>query len=179
MRVEILSRHELVNFMKQVEIIFDDDRWASINFEHMVTKVFNQTLDELGYSKSDYFVSVLACNDKKMRKLNLTFRNKDASTNVLSWPSRDRLSSTEGGNPKPLKQKVDAELGDIALAYETCREEATQSKTNFTFHVQHLIVHGILHLLGYDHASDSDATLMEDLERQILGNLGVNAHTQL
>ena len=53
------------------------------------------------------------------------------------------------------------------------------SKTNLTFHVQHLIVHGILHLLGYDHASDSDATLMEDLERQILGNLGVNAHTQL
>ena len=114
-----------------------------------------------------------------MRKLNLTFRNKDASTNVLSWPSRDRLSSTEGGKPKPLEQKVDAELGDIALAYETCREEATQSKTNFTLHVQHLIVHGILHLLGYDHASDSDATLMEDLERQILGNLGVNAHTQL
>ena len=148
MRVETLSRHELVNFMKQVEIIFEDDRWASINFEHMVSKVFNQTLDQLGYSKSDYFVSVLACNDKKMRKLNLTFRNKDASTNVLSWPSRDRLSSTEGGNPKPLEQKVDAELGDIALAYETCREEATQSKTNFTFHVQHLIVHGILHLLG-------------------------------
>ena len=179
MRVEIASRQELVNFMKQVEITFEDDRWASINFEDMVTKAFNQTLAQLGYSKSDYFVSVLACNDKKMRKLNLTFRNKDSSTNVLSWPSRDRLSSTVGDNPKPLEQKLDAELGDIALAYETCREEATQSKTNFVFHVQHLIVHGILHLLGYDHSSDADATLMEDLESQILGNLGVNAHTHL
>jgi probable rRNA maturation factor len=84
-----------------------------------------------------------------------------------------------GDNPKPLEQELDAELGDIALAYETCREEATQSKTNFVFHVQHLIVHGILHLLGYDHSSDADATLMEDLESQILGNLGVNAHTHL
>lgn len=91
MRVEIASRQELVNFMKQVEITFEDERWASINFEDMVTKAFNQTLAQLGYSKSDYFVSVLACNDKKMRKLNLTFRKKDSSTNVLSWPS-DRKS---------------------------------------------------------------------------------------
>jgi hypothetical protein len=65
MRVEIASRQELVNFMKQVEITFEDERWASINFEDMVTKAFNQTLAQLGYSKSDYFVSVLACNDKK------------------------------------------------------------------------------------------------------------------
>jgi len=73
MRVEILSRHELVNFMKQVEIIFEDDRWASINFEHMVTKVFNQTLDQLGYPKGDYFVSVLACNDKKNEEVKSYF----------------------------------------------------------------------------------------------------------
>ena len=66
---------------------------------------------------------------------------------------------------------MDAELGDIALAYETCLQEATQYNTNFASYVQHLTIHGILHLVGYDHSSDPDATLMEDLESQILGNL--------
>jgi hypothetical protein len=73
MRVEIASRQELVNFMKQVEITFEDERWASINFEDMVTKAFNQTLAQLGYSKSDYFVSVLACNDKKNEEVKRHF----------------------------------------------------------------------------------------------------------
>ena len=61
--------------------------------------------------------------------------------------------------------------------YETCLQEATQYNTNFASYVQHLTIHGILHLVGYDHSSDLDATLMEDLESQILGNLRLKAHT--
>ena len=113
-----------------------------------------------------------------MRELNHTFRSIDISTNVLSWPSRERLACVEGNHPKRLDPALDAELGDIALSYETCLAEASQAKTNFAFYVQHLIIHGILHLLGYDHSSDPDATLMEDLERQILGNLSLKPHTQ-
>ena len=59
--------------MTQVEILVEDDRWKSINFEDLVTKAFYETLKGLGYSKTDYFISVLGCNDKKMRKLNLMF----------------------------------------------------------------------------------------------------------
>ena len=164
--------------MTNVEIFVEDNRWASINLEELVGNAFYQTLIELGYSKSDYFVSVLGCSDKKMRELNHTFCSKDTSTNVLSWPSRERLACEKGNHPKRLDPALDAELGDIALSYETCLEEAAQSKTNFAFYVQHLIIHGILHLLGYDHSSDPDATLMEDLERQILGNLSLKPHTQ-
>ena len=164
--------------MTNVEILVEDNRWASINFEELVRNAFYQTLIELGYSQSDYFVSVLGCSDKKMKELNHTFRNKEASTNVLSWPSRERLVCVQGNHPKRLDPARDAELGDIALSYETCLEEASQSKTNFAFYVQHLIIHGILHLLGYDHSSDPDATLMEDLERRILGNLSLKPHTQ-
>ena len=165
--------------MTQVEVLVEDDRWKSINFEDLVTKAFYETLKRLGYSKTDYFISVLGCNDKKMRELNHTFRSKNTSTNVLSWPSRKRLACVAGNHPKRLDPALDVELGDIALSYETCLEEAAQSKTNFAFYVQHLIIHGILHLLGYDHSSDPDATLMEDLERQILGNLSLKPHTQL
>ncbi len=164
--------------MTNVEILVEDNRWSGINLEELVGNAFYQTLIELGYSKSDYFVSVLGCSDKKMRELNHTFRSKDTSTNVLSWPSRERLAFVNGNHPQRLDPALDAELGDIALAYETCLEEAAQSKTNFAFYVQHLIIHGILHLLGYDHSSDLDATLMEDLERQILGNLSFKPHTQ-
>ena len=164
--------------MTNVEILVEDNRWASINLEMLVRNAFYQTLIELGYSQSDYFVSVLGCSDKKMRELNHTFRNKETSTNVLSWPSRERLACVEGNHPQRLDPALDAELGDIALSYETCLEEAAQYKTNFAFYVQHLIIHGILHLLGYDHSSDPDATLMEDLERRILGNLSLKPHTQ-
>tara|TARA_B100000674_G_C37790654_1_gene891588 strand:- start:179 stop:670 length:492 start_codon:yes stop_codon:yes gene_type:complete len=163
--------------MAQIEILVEDNRWTSTNLEELVKNAFYQTLIVLGYSRSDYFVSVLGCNDNKMRELNHTFRCKDNSTNVLSWPSRERSACVEGNHPRRLDPALDAELGDIALSYETCLEEAAQSKTSFSFHVQHLVVHGILHLLGYDHSSDQDATLMEDLERKILGNLSLNAHT--
>ena len=88
--------------MTQVEVLVEDDRWKSINFEDLVTKAFYETLKRLGYSRTDYFISVLGCNDKKMRKLNLMFRSKDNSTNVLSWPSRERLRIVEGDHPKPL-----------------------------------------------------------------------------
>ena len=164
--------------MTNVEILVEDNRWASINFEELVRNAFYQTLIELGYSQSDYFVSVLGCSDKKMRELNHTFRNKETSTNVLSWPSRERLACVRGNHPKRLDPARDAELGDIALSYETCLDDASQSKTTLSFSVQHLIIHGILHLLGYDHSSDPDATLMEDLERRILGNLSLKPHTQ-
>tara|TARA_B100001057_G_scaffold225431_1_gene225785 strand:- start:847 stop:1344 length:498 start_codon:yes stop_codon:yes gene_type:complete len=165
--------------MSNVEILLEDNRWANINLEKLVGNAFYQTLLELGYSKSDFSLSVLACSDKKMKELNHTFCSKDTSTNVLSWPSRERLAFVEGNHPLRLDPALDAELGDIALSYDTCLEEATQSKINFAFHVQHLIIHGILHLLGYDHSSYQDATLMEDLERQILGNLNLKPHTQL
>ena len=164
--------------MTNVEILVEDNRWASINLEELVRNAFYQTLIELGYSQSEYVVSVLGCSDRKMRELNHTFRNKETSTNVLSWPSRERLACVQGNHPKRLDPVRDAELGDIALSYETCLEEASQSKTNFAFYVQHLIIHGILHLLGYDHSSDQDATLMEDLEHRILGNLSLKPHIQ-
>jgi probable rRNA maturation factor len=107
-----------------------------------------------------YEVSILLTDDAEMRALNRTWRGKDASTNVLSFPANDDL--TEPGL-----------LGDVALAYETTRDEAQATGTALSDHVAHLVVHGVLHLLGFDHVDEDEAERMETLERQALASLGI------
>ncbi|MGB0170293.1 MAG: rRNA maturation RNase YbeY, partial [Paracoccaceae bacterium] len=81
----------------------------------------------------------------------------------------------DGADPNPFDQVADdPSLGDIALSYPTCRAEADAAGLVFSDHILHLLVHSMLHLLGYDHKRDLDATLMEGLEIEILGKLGVN-----
>lgn len=119
-------------------------------------------------------LSILACDDIRMGTLNADFRGKPTPTNVLSWPSAERRASRAGDKPQPPKPGLDGmiELGDIAISYDTCRAEAIAARKSIRAHVTHLIIHGVLHLLGYDHIRDPDATLMEQLETGILGKLG-------
>lgn len=103
-------------------------------------------------------VSILLTNDEAVARLNQQFRGKTGPTNVLSFPA--------GPNPE-------GQLGDIALAYGVCAAEAAQQGKTLTAHLQHLVAHGVLHLVGYDHITDEEAVVMEDQERRILAALGV------
>lgn len=103
-------------------------------------------------------IVILLTDDATVRDLNARFRGKDSTTNVLSFPAAD----TAHGH-----------LGDIALAYGVCAREADQQGKTLTAHLQHLVAHGVLHLVGYDHEDDAEAQVMEDLERQVLAGLGV------
>ena len=94
--------------------------------------------------------------DKQLHALNLSFRGKDEPTNVLSFPS-----------------KADLYLGDIAIAYGVTAEEAKAAHKAFADHATHLAIHGILHLLGFDHATARQAKIMEPMEVRILGALGI------
>ncbi len=109
-------------------------------------------------------VSVVLANDDLVQVLNREYRNKDKPTNVLTFAT---LDSDEPIMDGPLN------LGDIILSYETIRLEATEQGKFMLDHLQHLIVHGALHLLGYDHISDEEATDMETLEIRILERLGI------
>jgi probable rRNA maturation factor len=94
---------------------------------------------------------------------------------VLSWPAEERGAAVAGEMPpmpRPGRHGA-AELGDIAIAYDTCAAEAAATGRPLRDHALHLLVHGTLHLLGFDHERDPDATLMEGLEVEILGKLGV------
>jgi probable rRNA maturation factor len=114
-------------------------------------------------------VSVLLADDATVRKLNADYRGRDRATDVLSFPTFDHVLEETPGHwaPGPLP------LGDIVLALETVQAEAAAAGTPFPDHVSHLVVHGCLHLLGYDHQTTEDAARMEPLERGILARLGI------
>lgn len=119
---------------------------------------------------ADCEVTLLACDDTRIAALNADFRGKPRPTNVLSWPAQE-LSPPELPMPDP---DGSIHLGDIALAYETCAREAEGQGKSLADHTTHLILHGLLHLLGYDHETDADAARMEALEVEILGKLGIS-----
>jgi probable rRNA maturation factor len=115
-------------------------------------------------------ISLLLTDDAAVHELNRTWRGKDNPTNVLSFPA---TRTEEGEVPEPEFDGVPLELGDIALAYETCARESIEQGKRFADHVAHLILHGVLHLLGYDHLDEDEAQRMEALEIRILAGLGI------
>ncbi|MEM1133242.1 MAG: rRNA maturation RNase YbeY [Pseudomonadota bacterium] len=112
--------------------------------------------------------SLLLSDDCTVHKLNREWRDKDKPTNVLSFPmlSADELEDIAVDGPPIL-------LGDIILAYETCQREADDKQIPLERHITHLIIHGMLHLLGYDHMNDAEADTMEALEIKALASLGL------
>ncbi|WP_297297220.1 rRNA maturation RNase YbeY [uncultured Methylovirgula sp.] len=106
-------------------------------------------------------ISILLTDDEAIRKLNRQWRGKDQATNVLSFPAPGEVETRQA-------------LGDIAIAYETCAREAGAELKTFQAHVTHLVVHGFLHLIGFDHETEAEALEMEALERDILAALGIS-----
>lgn len=155
-----------------VDCVIEDARWSDI--ETLALTAIDATLERLGLEPSVFEISLLACDDARIAALNAEFRGKPSPTNVLSWPSDERAAAMDGEMPLPPQPGPDSELGDIAIAYETCAREAADAGKSMADHTIHLLVHGTLHLLGFDHERDRDATLMEGLETEILGKLGIS-----
>ena len=103
-------------------------------------------------------LSIALVNDKEIQFLNKKFRDKNKATNVLSFPSN---------GPAPI-------LGEIILSYETLQKEAEELLIPFKHHLIHMLVHGFLHLQGFDHQTDEDAAIMEKLEVQVLSDLNID-----
>lgn len=159
----------------ELDILIEETRWEALDLEDLTARAVRETLSELGIG-TDCSLSLMASDDARIAKLNADFRGKPRPTNVLSWPAEER-GATVPGRPPALPEPDPfgtIELGDIALAFETCLAEAAEAGKPFSDHVTHLIVHGLLHLLGYDHVDDSDAALMEGLEVKILGKMGLD-----
>lgn len=116
-----------------------------------------------GMSTKDAELAIVLTDDSSIRALNQMWRGLDKPTNVLSFPAEDHGA----GQDAPLL------LGDIVIAYETTKREATEQGTPFLHHLAHLTVHGFLHLCGYDHEQDDEAETMERQERQILARMQI------
>jgi len=154
-----------------VDLVIEDERWAALDMAALAERAAGATLEIAGIT-SEYEICVMACDDARITELNGEFREKPTATNVLSWPAFELSPESEGGQPTPPPPAES--LGDIAIAYETCEREAVAMGITMQAHVLHLIVHGCLHLLGYDHETDKDATLMENLEVKALASMGVD-----
>jgi len=118
-----------------------------------------------GFAGAPLLLGILLTDDAEQRELNRTYRGKDASTNVLSFALTD--------SETPRAPEAPVLLGDVVLAYETVAREAAAQAKPLEHHVQHLVVHGVLHLLGFDHEIETEAEMMEARETEILRRLGV------
>ncbi|RPE67373.1 putative rRNA maturation factor [Pacificibacter maritimus] len=158
----------------QIDIDITDARWETLGLAQISTDALTAVLARLGIDPEACEVSILGCDDARIKELNSDFRDKDKATNVLSWPAQDR-SADLGQVPELPATDVfgEVELGDIAISYDTCVNEAEAANKPIIHHVTHLVIHGILHLLGYDHINDADAAIMEQLETELLETMGI------
>lgn len=144
-----------------VSIEIEHDGWRALaGLEELARKTATTTLS--GRSDAGE-VFLLFTSDAEIQVMNRDWRGKDTPTNVLSFPAAHM--PVPAGEAPPL--------GDVVLAYETVAREATQQGKSLTAHASHLIVHGILHLLRYDHVTEPEAQAMENEERRILALLGI------
>ncbi|MBE9476209.1 MAG: rRNA maturation RNase YbeY [Proteobacteria bacterium] len=160
-----------------IEVVVADSLWNRFDLDEMADHAFHAVATKLKLVDGPYELSVLACDDARIAVLNAEFRGKEVPTNVLSWPGYDLGADVEGGQPDalPLADIGDpfVNVGDIAIAYQTCMQEADKAGIEPRHHVTHLLIHGILHLLGYDHETEMDAEMMETLEIDLLDSMGI------
>ena len=157
-----------------VDVLIEDERWREFGLGALAQQACDASLRHFEMHRPSFEISLLGCDDVRISQLNSEYRQKPRPTNVLSWPSAERSAINPGELPKvpTVAEGNIADLGDIAIAYETCRTEAEQAGKPHDQHVCHLLVHATLHLLGYDHIVKLDAALMEEMERQVLATLG-------
>ncbi len=148
-----------------IEVVIEDDRWSG--YPHILDTA-NRAVAALLQSSAGGLerlaaATVLLADDAHVAALNRDFRGKPQPTNVLSFPSA--VSGAPSGTP--------AYAGDVIIARETVEREAEAMGIPVLHHLQHLVIHGLLHLIGYDHIDDADAGRMEALETSILATLDV------
>ena len=158
-----------------LEIALDaEEEWdSSSSWEPRVRKAAEAAIAEsafpqLGTTGRHVELSVRLASDDEVRALNAQWRRKDKPTNVLSFPMAEQYELEEADEEGPAIM-----LGDLILAHGVCEREAADKGISVEEHTTHLVVHGTLHLLGYDHQADSDAADMEAREIRALSHLGI------
>ena len=158
-----------------IETIVSANQWPAFDWESLATRAVSTTIattphGDLATIAATIEISIRLTSDAEVQTLNRQYRGQDRPTNVLSFPMVqpdliDTVANTDDG---------EVLLGDIVLAHETCAREAVDRGVSTKDHATHLIVHGVLHLLGYDHMTDSEAETMEAIERDVMASLGLH-----
>ncbi len=144
-----------------IDVEFADARWKRV--PKLQIKIVEAHALALTKRDAVKLTALLLSNDKEVKSLNRAWRGKNKPTNVLSFPAA----------PLKLPRGETKPLGDVILSYETCAKEAKAASKSLSDHAVHLTLHGLLHLIGYDHINDVDAHKMEAKEIRILAKLGI------
>ena len=147
-----------------LETVRDSELWAALpDVEDLVVTAVSAAFAEAELAAlPDAELAVTLADDERVRSLNAEWRDKDEPTNVLTFPAVEPDETADA----PM-------LGDVILAFETVEREAREQGKPLADHVRHLVVHGVLHLFGYDHLEDDEAEEMEAIETRALARLGV------
>jgi probable rRNA maturation factor len=162
-----------------VDLVPEEARWEAAGLAVVAERAARAALVTAGVNPRRCEVSLLAADDARLAALNARFRGREGATNVLSWPvftGEGPAAVIEAVKEALAEAAVAGEpvlLGDVALAYETCAREAAAEGRALADHAAHLVVHGVLHLLGHDHEDAAEAERMEAFERKILASVGV------
>jgi probable rRNA maturation factor len=149
------------------EVLVVADVWqAESDAETVIHRAITAAAEFVNAGIGEAELAVMLTDDAGIRTLNSNWRGIDKPTNVLSFPALPPSGPSGPGDAPRM-------LGDIAIAYQTTRQEADDEQKPFDHHLSHLAIHGFLHLIGYDHEQDDDAEDMETLEREILAQLGI------
>ena len=152
-----------------VDVVIASTRWSKAP---QAAKLVRRTIAAAAPARARAAeLSVILTSNRAIGALNRQWRGQDKPTNVLSFPAPK--PATKRTAKRAATRAAPRHLGDIVIAYETAAAEARAERKPFDHHLAHLAVHGFLHLLGYDHESDSEAEAMERRERRILSRLGV------
>ena len=161
------SRPMATSALPVLEVLVVAECWqAEPDAETVIHRAISAAAEFVATDVGDTELAIMLTDDTGIRTLNNNWRGVDKPTNVLSFPALPP-SGPSGPDDAPRM------LGDIAIAYQTTRQEADEEQKPFDHHLSHLAVHGFLHLIGYDHERDDDAEDMETLEREILAQLGI------
>ena len=146
-----------------LDINIKEEKWHSCShsitlfIENIISNILKIQEEKISILLiNDHRISILLTNDDEIQEINKNFRNRNKPTNVLSFPYQDFPDGT---------------IGDVILAFETIEKEAKEANISFQEHAAHMLIHGVLHLLGYSHDHDDDAEIMEALEDDILSKL--------
>ena len=162
----------------ELNISIEEKGWKTAlpDFQELSNQIMQKTIDFVqNHDEIDFLslnktisINLSLSNDENIHKLNLEFRNMDKPTNVLSFANIDDPFFEE-----QIQTDDIIELGDIMIALETMQREAKEKDISLHDHYCHLFIHGILHLLGFDHIEDDEAEYMEDFEVRILAELNI------
>lgn len=158
--------------MLHVDVSIESDDWLPTlpDIESLAHRVVQAAVKAVRTAPGHAEISVMLSDDANLRRLNRDYRGQDSATNVLAFGNNDLVKTPARGPAPDARPTL---LGDVVIAFETVAREAADQKKPLTNHVSHLLVHGVLHLLGYDHEAAAAARDMEDLERAILAGLGI------